>query len=183
MKILKYGNTNTFFVNGLLIDTDYAGTINKFFKCIKENNININDIKYVVATHYHPDHIGLISELMKLGVKLLLIDTQKDYIHYSDNIFKKDKVQYDTIDESLATIISIKNSRNFLKKLNIDGNIISTKSHSEDSISIVLDNIGIIVGDIEPYSYIEIYKDNLKLKEDWALINSYNPKKIYYSHH
>ena len=27
-------------------------------------------------TYYHPDHIGLVSELMKQGVKLLVIDTQ-----------------------------------------------------------------------------------------------------------
>jgi hypothetical protein len=65
----------------------------------------------------------------------------------------------------------------------VDGEIISTPSHSNDSISIILDNIGIIVGDIEPYNYIDIYKDNAKLKEDWDKINSYNPKCIYYSHH
>jgi len=183
VEILKYGNTNTYYIYGLLIDTDYAGTINQFYKCIKENNINIKDIKYVVATHYHPDHMGLISELMKLNIKLLLIDIQKEYIHFSDNIFNKDKISYTPIDESLATIISIKDSRSFLKLLNIDGEIISTPSHSNDSISIILDNIGIIVGDIEPYNYIDIYKDNAKLKEDWDKINSYNPKCIYYSHH
>ncbi len=32
---LKYSNTNTYFVNGLLIDTDYAGTLPLFFKEIK----------------------------------------------------------------------------------------------------------------------------------------------------
>ena len=32
MTILQYGHTKTYFINGLLIDTDYAGTINQFFK-------------------------------------------------------------------------------------------------------------------------------------------------------
>ncbi len=77
---LKYGNTNTYFVRGisggLLIDTDYAGTLSTFYKALKENNISITDINYVLATHYHPDHIELISDLTKLGIKLLLLDTQ-----------------------------------------------------------------------------------------------------------
>ena len=76
---LKYGNTNTFFIRGtkanILVDTDYAGTLPSFYKEIKKHGIGIGDITYVLATHYHPDHIGLVSELMKQGVKLLLIDT------------------------------------------------------------------------------------------------------------
>ena len=76
---LRYRNTNTFFLHGndanLLIDTDYAGTLSVFYKEIRKNQIEIWDITYVLATHYHPDHIGIISELMEQGVKLLLIDT------------------------------------------------------------------------------------------------------------
>ena len=69
---LKYGNTNTYFVNGLLIDTDYAGTLSAFYKEIKKNGISLTDIKNVLVTHYHPDHMGLIGELTELVVKLLL---------------------------------------------------------------------------------------------------------------
>ena len=75
---LKYGNTNTYFVCGtngsLLIDTDYVGTMPAFYKALKKSGISIADITYILATHYHPDHIGLVSELQKVGIKLLLID-------------------------------------------------------------------------------------------------------------
>ena len=74
---LKYGNTNTFFIHGisgnLLIDTDYAGTLPAFYRAIKEHNIKISDITYVLATHYHPDHIGLISELHKSNIFISLM--------------------------------------------------------------------------------------------------------------
>ena len=86
---MKYGNTNTFFIEGndggLLVDTDYAGTLPAFYKALKQNRIKVNNIKYVLATHYHPDHMGLISELMKQGAMLLLIDVQRDYVHFSDS--------------------------------------------------------------------------------------------------
>ena len=58
-KIKKYGNTEHFFYvqcnnSGLLIDTDYAGTLSAFYQAIKAENITLRDIKYVLATHYHP---------------------------------------------------------------------------------------------------------------------------------
>lgn len=184
---LRYGNTNTFLIRGksgyLLIDTDYAGTIQAFYGAIKKYNIKVSDISYVLATHYHPDHIGLVSELMKQGVKLLVVDTQCSHIHYSDEIFSRDKrLNYETINEKGARVISCKESREFLKGIGIEGEIISTTSHSEDSISMVLDNGGCIVGDLEPIEYLGAYEQNVRLKEDWELVMSYNPKLIYYAH-
>lgn len=51
---LKYGNTNTYFIQGnnggLLVDTDYAETLPAFYKALKQNGIRVNDIQYVMAT-------------------------------------------------------------------------------------------------------------------------------------
>ena len=72
---LRYGNTNTFLIPGsggyLLLDTGYAGTLPAFYRAIRQAGVRVSDISFVLATHYHPDHMGLIPELMKLGVKLL----------------------------------------------------------------------------------------------------------------
>lgn len=184
---LRYGNTNTFFIRGknanLLIDTDYAGTLPAFYKEIKRHNIDTKDITYVIATHFHPDHIGIISELMGLGVKLLLIDVQVPFVHFSDEIFSRDKrLKYNPINENDAVLITCEQSREFLNEMGIYGEIIRTPSHSKDSISVVLDNGICIVGDLEPMEYLEAYVNNSDLKHDWDLILSYNPKKIYYSH-
>ena len=183
---LKYGNTRTFFVHGkrggLLVDTDYAGTLYLFYKELKNKGIRIKDITYVLATHYHPDHMGLISKLMGQGVKLLVVDLQKDFVNFSDYIFSKDKLSYLPIDETLATVISCKNSRNFLSRIGIDGEIISTPSHSDDSVSLVLDDGNCFVGDLEPYEYIEAYKENAPLKSDWEKILAFHPKKVFYAH-
>ncbi|MGF7109312.1 glyoxylase-like metal-dependent hydrolase (beta-lactamase superfamily II) [Treponema pedis] len=145
--------------------------------------MNLRDITYLLASHYHPDHIGLVSELMKQGVKLLLIDTQYPYIHFSDYIFNREKkLKYEPIDADKAIIFSEKNSRAILKGIGIEGEIISTTSHSPDSISLILDDGTCFVGDLEPIEYLDAYDENIKLKEDWELIMSYNPKMIYYAH-
>jgi len=184
---LKYGNTNTFFVRGtvgnLLIDTDYAGTLPAFYRAIKEHGIKIRDIDYVLATHYHPDHIGLVSDLIKQDVKLLIMDTQYSYIHFADEIFSRDKhLNYEPITTEKATVISSEESRSFLKNLGINGEIVVTTSHSNDSISLILDGGECFVGDLEPIEYLGGYEQNEELKNDWEIIMRYVPKVIYYAH-
>lgn len=183
---LRYRNTNTFFIqgshSGLLVDTDYAGTMSAFYKALKQNGIKVKDINYVLATHYHPDHMGLISELMKQGTKLLLIDVQKDFVHDSDRIFARDKLPYTPIDETRATMIPCGASRDFLMQLGISGEVVSTPSHSEDSVSLLLDNGDCLVGDLDPYEHIEGYEENHKLRDDWSRIMSFRPKRVFFSH-
>ena len=183
---LKYGNTKTFLVEGsshnLLVDTDYAGTLNAFYKALKQNNIRINNIEYVMATHYHPDHMGLISELMKQGVTLLLMDVQRSYVHFSDAIFVREKTSPAPIDETQAMIISCEESRDFLRRMGISGQIVHTPSHSEDSVSLVLDDGDFFVGDLEPFEYIEMYPENTMLQKDWEKLLSFKPGRIFYAH-
>ena len=168
---LKYGNTNTFFIRGtsgnLLVDTDYAGTLTAFYRAIKEQTIKISDITYILATHYHPDHIGLIGELINQGVKLLVIDTQYSYIHFADNIFSRDKrLAYEPIHMDNAIIINTEESRAFLRNIGIDGEIVATTSHSADSISLILDSGECFVGDLEPIEYLAAYDQNDRLNYD-----------------
>ena len=183
---LKYGNTNTFYLpgqtGGLLVDTDYAGTLYAFYKAIKQAGIGIKDIEYVLATHYHPDHMGLIGDLMKQGVKLLLIDVQSSSVHFSDSIFVREKLPFTPIDESMAVVISCKESRSFLSRQGIAGEIIHTPGHSEDSVSLILDDGDCFVGDLEPYEYIEAYEENLPLQNDWERVLAFHPKRIFYAH-
>jgi glyoxylase-like metal-dependent hydrolase (beta-lactamase superfamily II) len=184
---IRYGNTNTFLIRGtranLLIDTDYAGTLPAFYKAIKELGIKVSDISYVLATHYHPDHIGLVSELTDQGVKLVVMESQTDFIHYSDPIFAREPhLNYRPIDERNALILKFDEAPSFLDSLGINGNIGRTLSHSEDSIYVSLSDGTFILGDLEPLEYLEAYKDNQLLKTDWDNILKQDPKLLLYAH-
>ena len=185
---LKYGNTNTYFIRGakgsVLLDTDYAGTLQMFYKEIKKNGISLKDITYILATHYHPDHMGLVGELVSMGVKFLVMDTQVLNLHFSDEIFSRDKTLriLPSIPEDKAEVIACKDSRAFLAALGIDGEIVSTPSHSEDSITLVLDSGECFVGDLEPMEYMDGYEENKALQSDWEKVMSFSPRVIHYGH-
>lgn len=184
---IKYGNTNTFLIKGtkanILIDTDYAGTLYAFYKAIKDNGIKISDIDYLLATHYHPDHIGIAGDLMEQGVKLIIMESQLPYVHYSDPVFAKEPyLNYKSINESKGEILSFADASSFLFSIGIKGDIMPAPSHSEDSIIITLDDGTVIAGDLEPYEYLEAYEENDNLKADWGKLLSLNPKRILYAH-
>ena len=163
---LRYGNTNTYFIpadkGGLLVDTDYAGTLPAFYKALKAAGLTVKDISYVMATHYHPDHMGIIGELMKQGAR--------------------DGISFVPVDEASAYVISCGDSRAFLSKLGIEGEIIHTPSHSEDSLTLVLDDGNCFAGDLSPFEYIEAFEDSEALKKDWEKLLSLGPKCIHFAH-
>lgn len=186
---IKYGNTNTFLIRGtkanLLIDTDYAGTLPAFYKAIKNIGIKVSDINYVMATHYHPDHIGLISELMEQGVKLVLMESQVPFVHYSDHIFEREPhLNYKPVDESKALILAVSDVPAFFEKeIGADADILEMTSHGEGSIVLSLDHGNVIIaGDLEPLEYMEAYEKGTPYRNDWDKILQCSPKRVCYAH-
>lgn len=184
---IKYGNTNTYLLRGtggaVLVDTDYAGTMSAFYGAIKERGVRVSDITYVLATHYHPDHVGLVGALTEQGVGLLLMESQVDSVHFADEIFAREhRSGYQPIDENRARIVRFDESRSFLSELGIAGEIIQTPSHSKDSISVILDCGACIVGDLEPIDFLPAYERNEALMNDWDRILAHKPERILYAH-
>lgn len=183
IKALKYGNTNTYFIDGepgILIDTDWAGTLPAFFGEIKRGGVKIPDIGYVLITHYHPDHMGIAGELAELGIKPLILDVQREFVHSSDEIFRRGGAKFVPINENGAVYISCAESRKFLSGIGIGGEIIHTPGHSDDSVSLILDGGAAFVGDLPPIDVIDGYDDTVKAS--WNLILSRDPNVVYYGH-
>lgn len=184
IKKLKYANTNTYHITTskttLLIDTDWAGTLPAFYRKMKE--LNIKNIDYLLITHYHPDHMGIAQDIIEMGAKLILIDIQKDYIHTSDMIFQKDKnIEFKPINTN-PIIITCEQSREFLNNLGISGEIIYTPGHTDDSISLILDNGIAFVGDLYDLKSAITFNDE-KVNNSWNKILIHNISQIYYGHH
>ena len=183
---LKYGNTNTYLIKGkdgyILFDTAWAGTFNEFCKAVKKENVSITAIKYIIISHYHPDHMGIAQDIADTGAVIVTFDCQKDYIHFADKIFEKDKkVRYTPIDDNKIMCIGVSESRELLAKVGIDGEIVATPGHSEDSISLVLDSGQMFVGDLNPLYELELHKGTV-IHDSWDKLLKMKPEAIYYGH-
>ena len=103
------------------------------------------------------------------------MDVQADSVHFPDRIFQRDGINYLPADEKEALIVKCANSREFLQTLGIQGEIISTPSHSKDSVSVILDSGDCFVGDLQRREYDPD-------EDDWKRVMSFRPKRIYYAH-
>lgn len=73
MEILNLGPNgflNNFLVKipgagNCLVDTGYKWNYPKFLKALEANGVELKDIKYLVITHAHADHVGFAKEFLK----------------------------------------------------------------------------------------------------------------------
>ena len=183
---LKYGNTACYLFQGtkkILLDTDWAGTLPRFFHELGQRGLTAQAIDYLLITHYHPDHMGLAADLMTLGIRLVVLDCQRAYLHQSDYVFEKEHNQFfRPINDQAIRLVKLTNSRTFLQHCGINGTILSTPGHSADSISVVLDDGEAFVGDLYPLDQVALYH-NPVLTSSWRKLKAANVHQVHFAHY
>ncbi|MDI3310890.1 MAG: MBL fold metallo-hydrolase [Thermoanaerobacterium sp.] len=166
----------------IMIDTDFPGTLYRFMNLLNQHDIKISDIIYLIVTHFHPDHAGIEQDLKNLGIRLILHECQVTFVD-NLNIFCKKNPQFNFTDilSEGNIVISSKESRDFLKSMGIEGEIIQTPGHTDDSISLIIDGCCAFTGDLPEFSLMEAYNDQT-IKDSWKLIKDYKITKIYPAH-
>jgi glyoxylase-like metal-dependent hydrolase (beta-lactamase superfamily II) len=106
-----------------------------------------DELRYGLATHYHIDHAGAAQDLKHLGIPLLVIDQQIGAIALMKRHIKPGD-HYTEITTHDNIVISTAESRAFLDRIGIDGEILHTPGHSNDSVSLVLDIGCAFTGDL-----------------------------------
>ena len=188
MKIheLYYAKTNTYLIEGiqgkLLFDTGWAGLFPAFCNALGEIKVAVQDINFILVSHYHPDHMGIVQNIADKGAILLVADVQNNYLHAPDGIFEKEKNKtFIPIRDDKIQKISIDEGSAVLSKIGINGRIIHTPGHSDDSISLFLESGDLFVGDLNPLYELELHKGT-QIEESWNKLMALKPKKIYYGH-
>ena len=183
---LVHKSTNSYLIqsdNGwLMIDSGWPDTFAQLLQLLNQNNISIHEVNYLVITHFHPDHAGLTQNLKDLGTTLILHEYQVPYINKLNLIYKKNpKANFKDITNSNNMVLTESESRHFLKSIGIDGEFISTPGHSDDSISIVIDNCCAFTGDLPALDLIDVYND-IVIEDSWDMIKKHTVKTIYPGH-
>jgi glyoxylase-like metal-dependent hydrolase (beta-lactamase superfamily II) len=179
-----YASTNYYVIgsgsNRLLVDVGWPGTIGKMLANFKRKGIAPGEIRCVLATHYHPDHAGLVQELKNMGMRLMVIEGQRDAIPQLKQWMKPemgylDIVLHDNMEVKLA------DSRAFLAKLGIAGEIVSTPGHSDDSVTLILDTGDAFTGDLQGESRAN-ESDLATVQASWQKLRTMNMRLIHPGH-
>ena len=186
MNILNvgYDSTNYYLLdikNGkLLVDCGWPGTLPKFLAVLKRKDVTPDEIKYLLVTHFHSDHSGLAQELKNLGASLILLESQMGFINAMDEMYKSKNLPYLPITSEKNIQLNFADSRDFLATLGLAGEIIPTPDHSDDSVTLILDEGFAFTGDLPPRFIIP--EEDMISRQSWDKIYQHKITRIFPAH-
>ncbi len=179
-----YRSTNCYVIgqaqDRILIDVGWPGTLPTLSANLKRKGIGLHEIPYLLVTHYHPDHAGLAQEVKGQGVRLLVLEQQVDAIPILKTLMKPGDKYVDILLHDVVRLATDA-SRAFLRTIGIDGEIISTPGHSDDSVTLVLDGGAAFTGDLPGPMWTG--EDAMEqVVQSWRAILALNARMVYPGH-
>ena len=188
----------------IMVDGGAPKKAKEFTKAIEKIGINTHDIKLIILTHGHWDHIGSVKEIKELtGAKIALHHLEKEWLEKSLKPMPPGVTTWGHILSKIVTMflpfisipgtsvdIVIGNEGLLLEGYGIPGKVIYTPGHSSGSVSILLKTGEAFVGDMAMNKFplrfspgLPIFaEDPVKLNESWKLLLDQGVKMIYPSH-
>ena len=164
----------------LFIDLGYPGTMGMMRANLRRCGVPLQGIQYGLATHYHIDHAGLAQELKQAGIPLLVLETQVGAIPLM-KLWIKARDHYVDITMHDNVTISFVQSRAVLGRMGIAGEILRTPGHSDDSVSLMLDDGSAFTGDLTPPGLVG-EDDAGVVAASWRLLRERGATRVYPGH-
>jgi glyoxylase-like metal-dependent hydrolase (beta-lactamase superfamily II) len=178
-----YASTNYYAIDikqgKLLVDCGWPGTLPQFTRVLQRKDIELREIKFLLVTHFHPDHAGLVQEIKNLGTKFILPECQVPFVGSFADHFKGKPLPYVGIKEEGNILLNLAESRSFLARLGLGGEILHTPGHSEDSVTLILDEGYAFTGDLHPAF---MNTEDPKTRGSWDRIRQFKVRKIFPGH-
>ena len=181
---IGYRSTNYWVISAgrsrLLIDLGWPGTMGTMRANLGRADIPRGEIRFALATHYHIDHAGLAQDLKNAGVPLLAIDVQLPFIPLMKRHIKPQD-HFTEIALEGNTVISAGESRALLGRLGIDGEILHTPGHSDDSVSLLLDEGSVFTGDLTDPRMIGMENADI-VRASWQRLKDGGASRVHAGH-
>ena len=179
-----YRSTNFWVVSSgrsrLLVDLGWMGRAGALFANLERMGVPLAEVGWGLATHYHGDHAGAAQDLKQKGMRLLVLEEQvhaiplmKQWMKPADNY-----TEINTVDN---VVISCAASRAFLLEGGIPGEIVHTPGHSDDSVTLILDDGRAFTGDLTNEAMVA-NEDPAIVARSWQLLRDHGVTTIYAGH-
>ncbi len=164
----------------LLIDVGMPGSFGELVSVLERKSVPLEKIRILVVTHSHPDHCGVAQELKNAGVTLLLGEVQDRRLAEANRALAKFP-GYLAISDAGNAVVATGDRAAWKAATGMDGVLLHTPGHSDDSVSVVIDEVGAFVGDLRPpEAYVK--QAAARAAESWRKISAAGARKAFPAH-
>lgn len=213
VKSLKVGFTNIFFIpcaGGLLqIDCAYPGDYNEYLRKTGEMGVDPDEVRYLLLTHHHDDHAGFAAEFVSKRDVTVIVH-EKSLGPLANGASLEDMRPVNGCVNAIFSVFSVfhggfsfppfiprerdivisGDNGDVLGRIGVNGVILYTPGHCDDSISVVLSDGSAFVGDaamnifgVCGIEHRPIYiKDIDQVYASWDRLKEFGAVIIYPSH-
>jgi len=204
---IMLGFDNCYVIQGegvIAIDGGAPKKAKAFIKGIKKTLIKPGDIKLIIVTHGHWDHIGSAKDMKEItGAKIAMHKREKDWLEKSlkplppgvtlwGKIFVKIMEMFMPLVNIPPTDVDVVlgDEDLSLAEYGIPGRVIYTPGHSSGSVSVLLETGDAFVGDLAMNKFplrfspgLPIFAEDLeRVKESWKLLLDQGAETVYPAH-
>lgn len=196
-------------VGYIMIDTGYEHSLKAVETKLNKKGIQLSDVKYVFLTHAHDDHAGFLNELLSKNndLRVIMSDKAMPTLKRGQNSFEggcstlmawifcklmrlvgKAEHRFPPIDDKFNDrfVELTESNKEELEKI-LQGKILFTPGHTEDSISLKIDNM-IFCGDaamngFPSWKRLIIWIENIEqFEHSWKILLGEDVDWIYPAH-
>jgi glyoxylase-like metal-dependent hydrolase (beta-lactamase superfamily II) len=193
----------------LLIDTDYAKYYPLFERKLLHLGIAPSEIKYLLLTHHHDDHAGFAAQLVRsVGCRVIAhcdavgplsrgrsegtdraVNRRSRITLACYTLFHRE-YSFPPLTLTGKDVVIEGDNDSLLREIGIDGVILHTPGHTQDSISVVLSDGSAFVGDAA-MNFLRwtgmghrpiVVEDINIVYESWQKLREHGARVIYPSH-
>lgn len=213
-KLARIGITNVCLIPAtegyLLVDTSYENDLGALEKGLRRIGVEFSDIRYIVVTHCHSDHVGNLVQLRSnhtfkmivhrktaegletggLGQPLLPLNKLSAFFLFMVKLAQGNNLPFPPLKISQDDIVFDDGGLDLQETAGVNARIVHTPGHTDDSVSIIFADNTAIVGDlcmslipIPGSQYVPLFLDDLeKVYASWKNLLDMGVKRIIPAH-
>lgn len=188
----------------IMIDAGAPGKAKAFIEILDRTGIKPGDIKLLIMTHGHWDHIGSARDIKEItGAKIAMHGREKDWLEKSLKVLPPGVTLWGKIFGRIMAVfmpfvhipatnvdVILEDEEFSLGAFGIAGMVFSTPGHSSGSVSVLLETGDVFVGDLAMNAFplrltpgLPIFAEDLqKVNESWELLLARGARKIFPAH-
>lgn len=134
----------------LLVDAGWPRSLPDLRAGLEAAGLRLSALRFVMTSHAHPDHAGLMQKLKRYcGTRRIVHEVQRGSLLELNRFFeRKPDRHFEPFEIDEDDLVVGSPNRDILRSIGIEGEILETPGHSDDSVSLLLDGGDAFTGDL-----------------------------------